>query len=68
MEAWKIIQQCEINGERDQWSKDEFILRLEGMTREQFNLFCKDVLLLRNFYEVNLDHSIPPVQGGRQSA
>lgn len=67
MEAWKIIQQCEISGERDQWSKDEFILRLEGMTRNQFNAFCQDVLQLRTLYE-GTNHSIPPVQGGRQSA
>lgn len=46
--CWDIVEKSQILS--DTYSKTEFTERIEGLTNEEFNKFCKQVLLLTHYY------------------
>lgn len=47
--CWDIVEQSQVLS--DTYSKAEFLKQIEGLTNEDFNKFCKQILLLTHYYD-----------------
>ena len=50
MEAWEIIQQCELAPAAGLYNKRKFISAIDQLTTEEFNRFCREYLHLMEYY------------------
>lgn len=53
MDAWKIIQDCELAPGTGMYNKEKFLQAVSAMTLEQFSRFCRGYLHLMEFHSLN---------------